>query len=101
MLRELSAANADLLIVGAYAISIHGPTRATGDLDLWIRPDPANAKRVLQAVIAFGAPLIELSEADLSCPRVVYQLGAVPSRIDILTLIDGIEFEEAWNEGRS
>ena len=101
MLRELSAASAEFLVVGAYALASHGFPRATGDLNLWVRPEPVNAKRVFQALIRFGAPTHGLNEADLSRPRVVYQLGLAPSRIDILTSIDGIEFEEAWNASRA
>jgi hypothetical protein len=60
MLRALSAAGADFLIVGAHALAVHATPRATGDLDIWIRREPANVARVYQALQAFGAPLSEL-----------------------------------------
>ena len=60
MLSALSAAGAEFLVVGAHALAAHGRPRATGDLDLWIRPTPENARRVWNALIAFGAPLDEL-----------------------------------------
>jgi hypothetical protein len=96
MLSALSAAGADYLIVGAHALAAHGLPRATGDLDIWVRPAPDNAARVIAALRAFGAPLFDLSEADLACPDTVFQIGVVPSRIDILTGISGVVFEEAW-----
>ncbi len=96
MLRALSAAGAEFLIVGAYAMAAHGVPRATGDLDLWVRPTPENAARVLDALRAFGAPLFDLSLRDLVSRGTVFQLGLPPRRIDILTSIDGVTFERAW-----
>jgi hypothetical protein len=96
MLSALSEAGADFLIVGAHALAAHGLPRATGDLDIWVRPTPANAARVMAALQAFRAPLFDLSEADLVQPGTVFQIGVVPNRIDILTEISGVTFEEAW-----
>ncbi|MEE8138607.1 MAG: hypothetical protein V3T81_07030 [Thermoanaerobaculia bacterium] len=84
------------LIVGAYALAVHGHPRATGDLDVWIEPTEANASRAYRALAAFGAPLDELTEGDLSTPGVVFQIGVAPARIDILTEISGVAFEAAW-----
>ena len=96
LLSEFNAHGVEYLVVGAYALAAHGRVRATGDLDVWVRPDPANAKRVLGALVKFGAPLQDLTEKDLSTPGVVYQIGVAPLRIDILTAIDAVDFEEAW-----
>lgn len=96
MLDALSAAEAEFLIVGAHALAAHGHPRATGDLDIWIRPTALNAARVWNALLTFGAPLDELRLEDLATPEVVFQMGVVPARIDILTSITGLEFEEAW-----
>jgi hypothetical protein len=96
MLSALSAESADFLLVGAYALAAHGLPRATGDMDIWIRCSPDNARRVWQALRQYGAPLGDLSVADLGRPGVVFQVGVAPRRIDILTSIDGVEFEEAW-----
>lgn len=98
ILRELSAAEADFLLVGAFAIAVHQYPRATGDIDLWVRPDPANAARVWKALARFGAPVDNVSVEELSRPGFFYQVGVAPVRIDILTAIDGVSFEEAWNE---
>ena len=79
-------------------MAAHGRVRATGDLDVWIRPDAANAKRVLQALAAFGAPLQDLTEDDLTRPGLVFQIDIAPLRIDVLTSIDGVGFADAWKE---
>jgi len=96
LLRELSAAEARFIVVGAYAVTFHARPRATGDLDLWIEATPANAARVFRALRTFGAPLEDLSEADLAQPDVVYQIGVPPRRIDLLTTLAGLSFTEAW-----
>ena len=87
----------EYLVVGAHALAAHGHVRATKDLDVWVRPEPDNAARVLAALKSFGAPLQELTETDLASPGLIFQIGVPPVRIDVLTAIDGVEFEEAWN----
>jgi hypothetical protein len=96
LLRELSAAEARFLVVGAYAVSFHSRPRTTGDLDVWVEPSPANAARVIRALASFGAPMLDLGEADLEKPDMVYQIGVPPRRIDLLTSLTGLAFEEAW-----
>jgi hypothetical protein len=96
MLSALSGAGAKYLIVGAHALAAHGAPRATGDLDIWIQATRENAVRVLAALRQFGAPLFDLSEADLCARDTVFQIGLPPSRIDILTGISGVEFDDAW-----
>lgn len=84
------------LVVGAYALAVHGRPRATGDLDVWVETSPTNADRVFAALQAFGAPMHDLTRNDLTSPGVVFQIGLPPLRIDILTQISGVEFPEAW-----
>ncbi len=84
------------LLVGAHALAAHGVVRATGDMDVWVRATPENASKVWRALLAFGAPLQELTERDLATPELVFQIGVAPYRIDLLTSIDGVSFEEAW-----
>jgi hypothetical protein len=98
LLRALCAADARFLVVGAYAVSYHSEPRATGDLDIWVEPTPENAGCVYRALAAFGAPLDELTVADLATPNIVFQMGVAPRRIDILTAITGVLFDEAWPE---
>ena len=98
LLGLLLRAGARFLVVGAHAMAVHGVPRATGDLDVWVDPDPANADRVWRALLEFGAPAQEMgvSPKDLETPGVVVQIGQPPRRIDILTQISGVLFEEAW-----
>jgi hypothetical protein len=96
LLQAFVAHDVRFLIVGAYALALHGRPRATGDLDIWVDATPENAPRIMRALSAFGAPLDDIAEADLSRPGVVFQLGVVPGRVDILTELTGLTFEEAW-----
>ena len=99
-LRELVAAGTEFLVVGAHALSVHGIPRATGDLDVWVRPSPDNASRVMTALSQFGAPVADLGidAEDFTHADVVAQLGIPPYRIDLLTSISGVDFESAWAE---
>ncbi len=96
ILSELSAAGAEFIIVGAFAVAAHGNPRATGDIDIWVRPTLENAAKVLAALRAFGAPLFDLTAEDLVDEQTVFQIGVAPVRIDILAGIDGVTFEDAW-----
>jgi hypothetical protein len=95
LLRELSVHRVNYVIVGAYAMAAHGIVRATGDIDILVEPTPANAEAVIASLAAFGAPLSGITAADFSTPGTIYQIGVPPSRIDILTDIDGLSFAEA------
>ena len=98
MLSAFADAEVDYLVIGAYAMAAHGHPRATGDIDLWVRSTSTNANRVLEALSAFGAPLAKVDREDLQTPDTVFQIGVSPRRIDILTTIEGVDFEEAWSE---
>jgi hypothetical protein len=96
MLNALNDARAEYLVVGAHALGAYGNLRATGDFDIWIRSTPENVDRVWTAIEAFGAPRRNISKADLCAPDNVYQIGVAPFRIDIVTSITGVDFDEAW-----
>jgi hypothetical protein len=98
MLKALGAENVEFLVVGAYAVAGHGIPRATGDIDLWVRPTADNAARLWRALERFGAPRSRVSPESFTQPDVVYQIGLPPNRIDFLTTIDGVEFDDAWAE---
>lgn len=96
MLSAFNAAGVEFLIVGGYAVAHYGYPRATGDLDFWVRRSPENADRVLRALDAFGAPAGLVTRDDLLDPEIVAQIGIEPNRVDILTAIDGVEFDDAY-----
>ncbi|HEY7514182.1 MAG TPA: hypothetical protein VIC87_06880 [Vicinamibacteria bacterium] len=98
LLAALLAAQARFLVVGAHALAVHGVPRATGDLDVWIAADPTNAQRVWSALLRFGAPVAAMGVSldDLTLADRVVQIGLPPRRIDILTSISGVAFDEAW-----
>ncbi len=100
MVFELTKAGARFLVVGAHALSVHGVPRATKDLDVWVDSSPDNAERVMAALRGFGAPVeaLRVSIADLTNPDSVIQFGVEPYRIDIMTGVSGVTFEEAWPE---
>jgi hypothetical protein len=91
-------AGAEFLVVGAYALAFHGAPRASGDIDLFVRPTSGNAERVYEALARFGAPLVSaaVTAADFARPGMVYQIGLPPRRIDVMTEISGVTFDEAW-----
>jgi hypothetical protein len=96
ILALLSAKGARFLIVGAYAVGVHGLPRATGDFDIWVEASADNAPKVYQALCEFGAPQEQFAPDDFVKPGAVYQIGVVPRRIDILTEISGVAFADAW-----
>ena len=103
LIAALGDEGVEFLIVGAYAVAFHGIPRATGDLDVLIRPDRDNAARVWRALALFGAPMqdIGVAENDFARTDTVYQIGLPPRRIDILTSISGVDFDEAWSSRAS
>ena len=92
----LNSHGAEYLIVGGYALAFHGVPRYTGDIDLFVRASPENAARVERALTAFGFSSLGLSANDFVRPSGVIQIGLPPNRIDLLTSITGVDFDEAW-----
>jgi hypothetical protein len=99
-LRELLALfnsnEVEYLIVGAFAVAFHGYPRYTADLDVLIRPTPENAARLLHVLSQFGFGDLGLKAADFQESGAVIQLGVSPNRVDLLTSVSGVSFEEAW-----
>jgi hypothetical protein len=86
----------EFLIVGALAVSWHGFPRYSGDIDFFVRPDRDNARRLMAALEQFGFAGLGITLDDLSTESRVIQLGVEPNRIDLMTSISGVSFEEAW-----
>jgi predicted nucleotidyltransferase len=91
----LLQAGVDFMLVGGYAVALHGWPRTTFDIDFWIMANPENAKSVMCAIRAFGAPLMDLEESDFHRPGMVFQIGVPPQRIDIISAVDGLDYAEA------
>ena len=95
LLKLLNAHKVEYLIVGAYALAFHGAPRYTGDMDIYVKPNPTNAQRIMAALNDFGFGSVELSAADFEAEDKVVQLGFPPVRVDIVTSITGVSWEKA------
>jgi hypothetical protein len=96
LLECFNASRVDALIVGAYALGFHGAPRMTGDLDLLVQPSAENAGRIIAALSTFGFGDVGLTAEDFQRPDVVVQLGVPPFRVDLLTGLSGVTWDEAW-----
>jgi hypothetical protein len=96
LLVALNDAGAEYLLVGGHAVAFHAEPRFTKDFDVWVRATPENARRVMAALTAFGAPLRGVAPRDFATPDMVFMIGVPPNRIDVITAIDGVTFDEAW-----
>ena len=85
----------EYIIVGAYALAYHGAPRFTGDIDIFVNPSIENAQRILSALVDFGFGSLNLTVEDFQNPNSVVQLGVPPVRIDLITSITGVAWEEA------
>jgi hypothetical protein len=97
MLQILLKNKVKFLVVGAYAMGAHGYPRATGDLDIWIDASSTNSKRMYRSLSEFGAPLSELSPDTFTAKGITFQIGVAPRRIDIITMINGVDFRHAYS----
>src|SRR5690606_9950778 len=105
--RELLTTFADegveFVLIGGWAMGLHGHGRGTDDLDVLVRPTPENAQRVYNALVRFGAPVAAhgVTEGLFGQSGYGYRMGLKPNLIEVLTVVDGIEFDEATAEGKS
>ncbi len=95
MIKLFNKHDVKYLVVGSYAMSAWGYSRSTYDIDLFIDRSNDNAQKVYKALDDFGIPL-ELDVSDLTKENSIIQIGVAPVRIDILTSIDGVDFDDAW-----
>ena len=96
LLDLFNAQKVEYLIVGGYALAFHGVPRYTGDIDLWVKTSPSNADSIIKALDEFGFGSLAVSIEDLNQEDQVIQLGYPPIRIDIMTSIDGVNFDDAY-----
>ncbi len=103
LLTLLNKHKVEYMIVGGYALAFHGAPRYTGDIDIFVNPDSINAQHILAALDEFGFGSVGLTAADFERPNQVVQLGVPPVRVDLITSITGVSWEEAfsgWVEGK-
>ena len=96
LLSALNDQRVDYLIVGGYAVIFHTEPRFTKDLDIWVKPDPENASRLMVAFQQFGLPLIDIEEADFAVGGTQYMIGVPPVALDFLTSIGELDFAACW-----
>ncbi len=97
LLELLNVNEVEYVIVGAHALAYHGAPRYTGDMDIYVRPTDGNAKRILNALAQFGFDSLGLKLEDFNQPDKVVQLGFPPVRIDLITSISGVTWEESYS----
>ncbi len=97
-IKSLNSNGVDYLVVGAVALAHHGLPRYTGDLDIWVRNSPENARRLESALTDFGFGGLGLKAADFQDSYRVIQLGVPPARIDLLTSLTAVDFDQAWRD---
>jgi len=98
LLELFNAHKVKYLIVGGYALAYHGVPRYTGDIDIFVKPDKENALNILTALNDFGFGSVGLKEEDFESPNKVVQLGYPPVRIDIITSISGVLWDDAYEK---
>lgn len=98
----LNESNVEYILVGGYAVILHGYSRTTGDLDIWVQPSKDNYERLIRAFQTFGMPLFDMKEDKFLEPDTsdVFTFGRPPVCIDIVTRIKGLDFEEAFQSAQ-
>lgn len=95
-IQSLNENKVDYLIVGGFAVAFHGHPRYTKDIDIWLRPSEGNAEAIIAALIQFGFGSLDIDKEDFLHPDRIIQLGYPPARIDLLTTIPGVNFENCY-----
>jgi hypothetical protein len=97
-LQLLNERKVKYLLVGGYAVILHGYPRYTGDIDIWIKPDSKNAKKIMKVLDDYGFGSLNLNLETFTQTDQIIQLGREPNRIDLITSVDGVTFEECYNQ---
>jgi len=98
MLHALLGNEVRFLVVSAYALAAYGYPRATGDIDIWVDTSLENSKNIYASLTEFGALLADILEKTFTEKGIIFQIGIAPRRIDIITSIDGVDFQEAFEQ---
>ena len=97
-IESLNVSRVRYLVVGGYAVAMHGHPRYTKDLDVWIDCTPANAKRVVRAFVAFGFESLGVKASDFEKPDQMLRMGIPPNQIDLLTSLAGVDFATCFKQ---
>lgn len=97
-IEALNAAAVEYILVGGYAVVLHGYSRTTGDIDLWVKPTSSNYQRLVKAFRQFGMPVFDVTEEKFLTTKDydVFSFGVPPAAIDLMTLVKGLSFDEAY-----
>ena len=98
LFKILNEEKVEYLIVGAHAVILYVEPRYTRDIDLWVNPTKENVDSLWNALVKFGAPLIDITKEEFENPNLIYQIGIEPNRIDIIMGMDKVSFAEAYNQ---
>ncbi len=98
LFKILNEEKVEYLIVGAHAVIFYAEPRYTRDIDLWVNPTKENVDSLWNALVKFGAPLIDITKEEFENPNLIYQIGIEPNRIDIIMGMDKVSFAEAYNQ---
>ena len=98
LLKSLNSAGVEYLVVGGYAVAYHGYPRTTNDLDVWVAVNPGNADRIVRALREFGFDVPDLSPQMFLRPDRIIRMGLPPVRVELLTGVSGVGFQECWTE---
>ena len=97
LLESLNAHKVEFIIVGAYALAFHGAPRFTGDIDIFVKPGPENAEKILAALEELGFGSLDLAKSDFEVSDKVVQLGLAPVRVDLITSLTAVSWQEAFS----
>jgi hypothetical protein len=96
LLRSLHECDVRYLVAGGYAVIHHSQPRYTKDIDIWLEPEPENARKLMQAFRIFGIPMVGVTQEDFATSGTQFSLGVPPCAVDFLTTIPGLNFNSAW-----
>jgi len=99
-LNALNEAEVRYILVGGYSVVLHGYSRTTGDMDLWVERTSENYKRIIKAFQIFGMPLFDMTESNFLSHPIwdVFTFGTPPVAIDIMVKIEGLNFEDVFQK---
>lgn len=99
-LKALNECEVEYILVGGYAVILHGYNRTTGDLDVWVKPTDSNYSKLMNSFLKFGLPIIAISKESFlnTTDFDVFTFGRSPVSIDIMTKVKGLDFDPVMKD---